>query len=448
VLTELLVVKHSLLGTSKSLNDAAGVAFAALTAWALYLLMRTLRAGRVESGAAAALLLVFPWADSTRVWPTASMDTLAVALYLLGAVVAIRGLQAVSRRRAGWLAAASIALYLAAAWTYEVTIVAILLSVLLYVLAAPTRLALRRFALDAAIAAVALAVNLSGTTRKPRPLGDELHHARRIAGQAFSLLARALVPVDRPPGVIGAALLVVIGGAGVLVVRRRRELRRWLGLAGFGALTVTAGYVLYVPAEADYLPLAPGTVNRMNVLAAVGFALLAVGLVGLAAELLLRGPRRPLIAAGALWLAIGAGYVVQALHDESGWRRSASEQARILATIRRAVPSPARGLTIYAFNAPSYVAPGVPAFSLPFDLNQAVRLAYDDPALSAYPIRGLDVVQCAAGFLYPVGGTYGLPHRAAYGKAVFVDVPTNRAIAIGSRAACLEWRARLGAARA
>ena len=144
VLTLLLVVEHWGLGQDKHLHLAMAVLFGVLTAWALYLLLRTVGLPRLYAGLAAALLLAFPWADSTRMWATASFDTLAVALYLLGAVLAVRGLRAPPGRRRLGLVVSSLVLYLLASWTYEVVVAAVLASVGLYLAVAPPREALRR----------------------------------------------------------------------------------------------------------------------------------------------------------------------------------------------------------------------------------------------------------------------------------------------------------------
>jgi hypothetical protein len=224
---------------------------------------------------------------------------------------------------------------------------------------------------------------------------------------------------------------------------RPRPLRPWLGAAGFGALAVAAGWALFIPAARYYLPLAPGTTNRMNVLAAVGFAVLVAALVRIAAEVV-AGPRATAMSAVLLAL-IGAGYVAQVLDDQDGWRESADVQADVLSAVRTTLPDPPPGVTIYTFNAPGFVAPGVPAFSLPFDLRAAVRLEYDDVTLKAYPIRGLDVMRCEADSVYPLGGTYGPVHGAPYGEAWFVNVRRRTAVRIDGEAQCRRWAKLLSA---
>ncbi|MEA2411412.1 MAG: hypothetical protein QOC77_1973 [Thermoleophilaceae bacterium] len=424
-LTVMLVVEHWALGADKHLHLAMALLFGVLTAWALYLLLRTCGLAVIEAAPPAALLLLFPWTDSTRMWATASFDTLAVTLYLLGAALAVRGLR--SGRR--WPVIASLALYLMASWTYEVVTVAILASVAVYACVAPRRDALRRFGLDAAVVAVALAVVVTGTSREPQSLGTQVHHAGTLASQAFSLLARALVPVGTLPGVVGLVVLVTVCAWGFW-----RGERHFVALAGLGALGVAAGYTLFVPAAPYYEPLAPGTTNRMNVLAAVGFAVLVYAL----ARMLVR---RPVLAA-ALCTLIGAGYVVRVADDESGWQRSARLQAQVLGALH----DPGGAATFYTFRAPTFAAPGVPVFSLPFDLKAAVRLKYRTHRLSAYPMLGGTVIQCTADLVYPTGGTYSRIHGAHYGQAFFVDVPRRRTTRISSRADCLRGRALLGAA--
>lgn len=424
VLTTLIVFEHELLGEHIWLHLAMAALFGALTAWALYLLLRTVGLGRLDSAVPAVLLLAFPWTDSTRLWATASYDTLAVALYLIGATLAVRALRG-QARRPRLLTGVSLLLYLLASWTYEILTMAVLASVAIYLAVAPRREALRRFALDALLVAAALALVVTGTTRDPQALPDQADHAGVIASQAFSLLARALVPVGDVPGWIGALLLVSVLGLGAW----RRD--RWVAVAGAGALFVVAGYLLFVPALPHYQPLAPGTTNRMNVLAAAGYAVLVYALMRIAV-------RKPMPAA-FVCAVIAAFYVAQIATDQGDWNRSARAQERVLAATERPPPR----TTLYTFNAPIFVADGVPVFSLPFDLKAAVRLRYDNPSLAAYPMARDTRIRCGPTGLYPVGGTYGPVHGARYGSALFVDVPTGRTEAVGSRADCLRLRARL-----
>jgi hypothetical protein len=427
VLTVMLVVEHWALGLDKHLHLAMAALFGVITAWALFYLLRVCGLGRLDSAVPAGLLLAFPWADSTRMWATASFDTLAVAFYLLGAALAVRALQAPPGRVR---TAASLVLYLIASWTYEVVTVAVLGSVALYLSVAPRRAALRRWALDVAVVAAALVVVVTGTSRTPESLSTQVDHAGTLASQAFSLLARALVPVGDVPGWVAAVVLVAVCGFGWL-----RGERRWVAVAGLGALLVACGYALFVPAAPYYEPLSPGTVTRMNVLAAAGYAVLVYALVRL-----VTGPSRPWLAA-AVCVAIGAGYVVKVAHDEQGWQRSARIQAQVLDALPR---QPQPGRTYYTFGAPTYAAPGIPAFSLPVDLKAALRVREGTHLVAAYPMARGNGIACAREGLYPTGGSYTRVHGARYGRAVFVEVPARRAVRVRSRAECVRLRPRAG----
>jgi hypothetical protein len=428
VLTILLTLQYEALGASPVPLLALAALFGVSTSWALYLVLRTLGFGR-EAFVPALLLLVFPWTDSTRMWNTASFDTLAVTFYLLGLVAAIHGLRTGRRP----FVAASAALYLAAAWTYEILAVAVLFSVAVYLIVAPRRAALRRFGLDALIAAIAIGLVALGTTREPIAFGDQVDHALTLASQSFSLLSRALFPFADLPGVVGAIVLVV-AAAVALHGRRRTELR----LLGVGALGVAAGYALFIPAPLHYEPLAPGTTNRMNVLAAVGFVLIVFAVLRVVG-------RRNALAVALLMAVVGSGYLNRVYDDQEGWERSARVQGQVLTAVRTSLPDPPGAATIYTFGAPSFVAPGIPSFSLAFDLRAAVRLEYDDASLSAYPVRGFDVMRCFGGSLHPVGGTYGEVHGARYGEAWFVNVPRRAAVRIDDAAECRRWARLLNA---
>jgi hypothetical protein len=306
-----------------------------------------------------------------------------------------------------------------------VVTIPILASVALYLAVAPRRAALRRWVLDVGVVAVALLVVVTGTSRTPESLSTQVHHAGTLASEAFSLLARALIPVGDVPGVVGAFVLVAASVYGWL-----RGERRWVVVAGLGALLVLCGYVLFVPAAPYYRPLSPGTVTRMNVAAAAGYAVLVYALVRLLVG------SRPWLAAGVC-VVILAGYVVKVAGDEHGWQRSARVQAQVLDAIPR--PSIA-GTTYYTVGAPKYVAPGIPAFSLPFDLKAALRLRDHTHLVAAYPLSGANRIVCGPSSLYPTGGSYTRVHGASYGHAVFVDVPSRRASAVRSRADCLRLR--------
>jgi hypothetical protein len=168
---------------------------------------------------------------------------------------------------------------------------------------------------------------------------------------------------------------------------------------------------------------------------------LIYAVVVLGSTLLLRGLpgwRRlaaGLCAAGAL--LIGAGYVQDLYTHEDAWARAADESDRVLDAMVAAVPDVKTGDTLYTFGHPGSVAPGVVVFAFTWDLNGAVKLAFDDPSLIAYPIVEGVTMECGPDSVGPVGPGWSPELQGArYGRAVFVDVPTARGERIDSAAEC------------
>jgi len=180
-----------------------------------------------------------------------------------------------------------------------------------------------------------------------------IDHAGTIAEQALTLLARALVPFGAPPRglVLGAAALVVLAA---LIVRARlphdhaarRPLTLWLWTVLGGLVGVAASYALIVPADDHYLPLAPGVVNRINLLAAAPYGLLAVAFAMLIATLALAAwpsaLRSAPIVGAALSLVIAGGYLNRTIEDRHKWDDAARLQERVLSAIQASLPHDGR----------------------------------------------------------------------------------------------------------
>ena len=443
---------YAVLGTQPSTFLAWTVALAVLISSCLYVLLRTLGLERLHAGIIAALVLLFPAADSTRLWLNGSISSLGIVFYLLGTVLAVRGLAA-SGRRAWLFHAGGVGLYLLAVWTYEATAGPILLSLLLYRLRAAWRPALARWLVDVAVIGASVVVLGSRSWHEPQPLSAQVDHAMRIAREALSILSSAALPIGKPGTAATVGLLAALAAAGVVVWRllperdpARGDLRRWLLIALAGGVALGAGYLAYVPADADaYSPLRPGQHNRVNNLASIGYVTLVYSLVMVAATLLFRGlPGRAGWGAAFALLAgciIAFGYVQRLDKHAAQWDRSAAIQKQVLASVRTAVPRPPRGAVLYTFGHPIEVVPGVPVFAAAWDLDGAVKLTWEDPSLAAYPaIPGTTFVCGERSFAAKNGNddflAPGLDQSAPYGSAFVIDVASARVIHIRDRSAC------------
>ena len=452
VLALVLPLPHALFGLDPRGHLALAVVLAALTSLCLYGLLRTVAVERLHAGAIAALVLVFPWSDATRLWATASANNLAVCFYLLGTVLALRALR-MSGRRALAVHAGAVCLYVLSVLTYEVTALAILGSGLLYAACSSWPAALRRWPWDVAALGTALALVGLNTPREVRPASELVVRAGTFADEGLSVLAAAAMPFGTAPRLAVLGALAAVLGAAVVLERtsprgdpERDRLRRWLTLALVGAIGVVLGYAMFLPGEDHYSPLNEGLSNRVNLLAALGHVTLVYSVAVLAAALVgraLAGPAAraavlalPALAAGAL----AVGYAGEVRAHAAGYARTTAFQDRLIGLIRREVSAPS-GATIYTFEHPTYTAPGVAAFRH-WDLKGAVRVALEDPTLDAYPIyAGVEWV-CGATAMHPRSRFYSREQSlSAYGKGVWVDFASGRAVVIGGREQCLAMQA-------
>lgn len=440
-----LPLPHLAFGANPGLHLALAVLLAVVTSACLYLLQRTLGAGAAPAAAIAALALLFPWSDSTRLWATGAINNVALILCLLALVASLHG-QASSGLRRSRLRATAVALYVLSVLTYEIVALAALLTVLVHAHRSGWRAALRWCRVEAlGIVAAATLVALT-TTRATLSPAEQLDHARTIADQALTLLARAAVPFGAPPRAAVVALMLAVAAAalGALALRPGSplagELRRWLAASGASVIAIAAGYAVLVPGKLGYEPLSPGTGNRVNLLAGLGIVTLIFSLLMLAATLGLARSAARRRAATALALAlsvvVAVGYAQRLDADKSQWDAAAATQRHVLAMIGRKLPDPPRGATIYTFAHPTFAARGVPAFAVAWDLNGAVKMVADDPSVRGYPLAPAVALDCEPTSLQPVGQASSRTQAAAYGHAYLLDVSGETLSRIASRDGC------------
>jgi hypothetical protein len=216
----------------------------------------------------------------------------------------------------------------------------------------------------------------------------------------------------------------------------RAQLGGWLAIAGAGVILAVAAWAVYVPAPAHYSPAASGTVNRMNALAAIGIVIAVyAGLVLLASMVgrLLRFPRAAVaLAAASAAIVLGAAYLRQTAADARAWDAAAADQRRLLADLRGALPRLAPTTTVYAFDAPTVVPPGIPVLNTTLDLSSAMRIAYSSSTLVGVPIARPASVAC--GRRGPLGGGVG----GSYGSSYLLDVGARLAVRLSGREQCAD----------
>ena len=451
VLGVLLAIPYRIFGLHTSLHLTLALVLAGATATAFYVLLRTLGLERLHAGMIAALALFFPWADSSRLWTTGSINNVAVIFFFAGLVVSLRGLRA-SGRHARVLALLGTTLYVLAVLTYEAVGGVVLLVVLVYAWWCGWRGAWRRWLLDLSGVVPALAyvwVRQPANHTDHPSLRGQVAHAGRIAHGATALLWQALTPVGAPAAVVAGVVLVIAMGA--LATRHaldvadpaRALLSRWLWITAASVLAIGIAYGPYVPGLGKYVPTAPGLLNRVNLLAAFGYAVLVYALVVLGGLLVARVVRREVAAVigSLLCAAVLLAYTAADRKHEGQWDNATRVANHELDTVAHLVPDPRPGTVIYAFGDPNYVAPGVPVFAIAGDLNNAVKVRLRSLRADAFPMRPTTRWSCGTQRMYP--RDFGPGKGARYGRGIFVSARRGFAVTIDSQAACRRWTRRL-----
>lgn len=461
---------YTLFGSNAALHIVVAVLLAALMSTGLFLVLRALGLERLHAAAIALLVLIFPAADAPRFWPSASTSQLAISLYLAGLILALRGLNTNGRSAVAWHAAA-LACYVASLLTYEITVGGVALTILLYRLRSGWAPSLRRWAVDLATLAVTLVY-----VKHSKPYGvafgslsDRIDRARGIQGQARELLTRVGVQAGsiRLPFLVIVLLVVAAAVAALRLPASsafRRPLRRWLAIAAGGTVAIGAGYVSFVATDTFYMPLRPGIGNRTNIAAAAGFVVLIYALtilfgylVALAASFVrtTRPSKVPIAGAvaGVLLAGIGALWLYEIRQDRLAWDRAAALNQQTLTVLRNRLAKPPEGSTIYTFGMPGETAPLVLPFTTSWDLTGAVRLLWHDSSLRGIPGASIarsysgntpenSGIACRGDQVQPRGYFYSAADASAYGKTIFVDVPSRRSVIVGDRRTCRAWTAR------
>lgn len=417
--------------------------FAAL----LLLVLRRVGVPTVHAFAVAALVIVVPLGDAVVLWAAATPVRISGALYLGGLLLTLSMLCRPPSRRVLAGHALGAALYVAAIFIYELVAVMAAASILLYLAVAPARRALIRWAVDAVTIGAAMAWVITHTPKQVHSLDYQIDHAKLIVRQLWTLYSNVGLPSWAPDGVAGPLAIVVVALALVLVAWARRsgtappaDVRLWLVVTLVAFVYVTAGYVVFAPADFYYSPGAVNFGNRVNGLGVGPLVVMAYGVAMLAFTLALwRWPRwrRTTTALGpAFALALGVAYAGELRDHQRLYVQSHHLQEQALETISRMIVDPQPRTVVLVVGVPPLIAPDLPVFATTWDLQGAVREVYADPTLDAFnAFQGLD---CAPEGLLAAGGPQG-----PYGSTVVLDVPGARMWRIDDRRKCRQVLAEL-----
>lgn len=451
VLVVYVPLTHLLFGENPWLHHSWSILLAVAMSWALFAVLRRVGLGLPHAWVIAALVLIFPFADSAVLWPTASHIHMSITFGLVGMLLAMRGLR---ERNAGNVSAsrrlhfAAGTFYALSILTYEIAGISLLLVPALYLTQAQWRLVRARWAVDVGVIGVCLAWSRGTSNRDPLPFDQMIEHGRAILDEAVTIIVRSAVPIGNTGRTAVGVVIVGILVASLVVWRllsrsdhARGAVGRWLLTAAAGAVAATVAWATYIPAEPYYSPASPGIGNRTNALAAIGLVIFIYAVTALASTLVFRGLpgwRRLTVAVPAAFaVVLGFGYVDDLRRDLDAFARAGDSSEQTLEAIESSTPGLERDTVFYAFGEPGQTALGVPVFLSSWDLNGAVEIRFDDPSLAGYPILEGTGMECWKDGMTPVGpGWDPSTHGAPYGRGVFVEVPSATGQRIDSLAEC------------
>lgn len=448
-----LVVLNSVFGPHADLWLAWQVFTNVIMCLTLYLLLRRLSLTAIEAGTIAVLVLLFPAASSIRFWLATIWAPLSLSMVCGGFLLALIAFEAKSRRNALILHGLSLGLFVASILLYEVALLVLLCSVLLYVLQVPWRTAAKRWVVDCAVLIlVTLTVTLSTDVGHQSTEAGVFSHAKTIAEQAKVLFTTIVLPLNS--GSWWALLLAALVPAAAVILYRalpaasstRPELRRWLVAMAGGLVVVVLGYMIYAPGTDYYIPLGPGIINRVNAVPSIGWAVVLYAGAMLAATLALRElPRARLWAsvfASTACALIAIGWLKPVSEYSDYFIRAHQEDERVLANVETALPNPRPHSTIWTFGQAVEIVSGVPIFGNTWDMTSSVQLTYDDPTLTSLVAYFDTVFHCGPHDLVPAGryaledGSPDPLYGSPYGLTYFVDTGTGRTVLVKNQAQC------------
>jgi hypothetical protein len=418
----------------------------------LYLLLRRLSLGLIDSAVIAVLVLVFPAASALRLWAAMVASPVTISLALIGFLLALTAFECENRRKSLFLHGLSLLFFVASLLLYELALPVMMLSVLIYRFKAPWRPAIYRWLVDAVVlGTIALTVTRSSESGFQNN-GSMFDHAREIYSQLHTLLATVVLPFGSARWYI-LLLLALIPLAGAVVYRLlphdaelRRDLGRWLTVMAAGVVIVLASYAIFIPALEYYVPLRVGDGSRINAVPSIGWVLLFYGGARLVGVLVFQEvPNRRRLAQGLAILAcalVAIGWIRSLRAESDSYIGAFREDLRVLATVQTEIPQPAPESTIWTFGQPVLYALEIPVFANTWDMTTAIQLQYDDPSLTSYVALPETTFDCRAHELVPGGayaeGTLNSALASAYGRTYFINTVTGEAVQIDSRADCLQ----------
>jgi len=413
----LIATEYWLFGASPMPYHIVLAALVPMCAVALYALLVRLRLPRYLALAAPVLFASAPHYSSVKLWPILFSPTLSLTLAFISLLAGYSAVTARGNRAWLWLATACLTM-LASVFMYETTLPLFAVAVLFHWLQAFRESGRWRYTAGVltSVLAVALIVKLVAADRVGREtsyaIGFDngfLHHIGYVVSGAVKVnfgtygvglpyvlswtalnrLTWSAVVAGAFVGVATFVYLVRVAAVSVeeLPAWRGRPASQYIAVAGLAVVVV--GYSLFLTG-ANVFFTSVGIDNRVNMIPAVGMALIALALI-LRALRLFSARRRPIVFALAVASLAAAGTFITTT-IAGYWREAADHQREVLSGLRAALPEDPAGKTVILDGTCPEVGPGI-VFTAHYDLGGALQTIYRDPTLEGAvmtPVIGVE----------------------------------------------------------
>ena len=405
-----LAVLYRLFGTDPLPYHIVLAVLVPLCAVAAYLVLRELRQPRFLALGVPLLFAAAPHYSSDRFWVVAYSPTLSLTLYLISLYCGLRAFETEGRDQVGWVVGA-IALMFASIFMYEIALPLFVVTALYFwyrwrtsdrpgrsvpVIAYASALALT------IVVKIALALWVGTETSYSIGgyQGGLAHHTAYMVSGAVKVnfvtygfglpyVLGWIVDHRFSWGVLGASALVALltffyltrGVRHLELAPFRRGLRwpAWLELVGAGLLLVVLGYAQFVVTGEIYFT-SVGIDNRVNIVAALGIAVLVIGLL-LRATGLARPERRGTIFSVVVAALAGTGVFVT--NTIAGyWGSAYSRQKDVVERLEQTLPPNPAHRTVLLDGICPEIGPGI-IFLGHYDLAGALSTVYRDTTIKA-----------------------------------------------------------------
>jgi hypothetical protein len=410
-----LAVLYWLFGTSPLPYQVFLAALVPVCAAMLYLVLFRLTRRRYAALGVAILFAMAPHYSSARFWVVAFSPTAVMTLYLISLYCVLRALDTRGVRVSAWAVGASGAM-LASLFIYEIALPLFGVTAAYFVYRG-WKSRRRDLAFGAASFAAVLAVAVIVKFGLALQVGQETsysiagyqgglaHHAAYVASGAikinFGTYGLGLPYVlwwifDHRFSWVALGTAIVVGLLVYVYMTRvvqhvpsassARGLRwpLWRELVAAGLFLIAVGYGLFVVTGQIYMT-SVGIDNRVNLVPALGVAVLGVGLLVGAVQAV--NGRRQRMAFGLGVSALAAAGVLVTSTIAGYWGSAYSRQLDVMERLERALPSDPSETTVLLDGICPEIGPGI-IFLGHYDLAGALRTRYRDDSIKAAVMTG------------------------------------------------------------